>query len=1241
MSNTDFMPVSRHEPFSTVPNRTLKLLLVIAICFLWLPARAQTDYRIEKYDTRNGLQGHWVSAVQQDKAGFIWLALQDGRLARFDGQRFEHFAMNTAERQIFGGNSVLNLQIDSADQFSVMIQQQWARFDPATGRFFRPDPKDSLSAPRPDFFKLTDGRDWEKNWQILDHPKRIIRRADGANFVLHDATLIYGVLETKREIWVAAFEGLYKITPRKRLFETPFSVDFELKNGPVTGMSCYGIAESGDWLWFIGDKSLCRTSLRNPGKIETVLPADVVGGTYQMLLDRRGWLWPGRFSLEIARFNARSNMPFRPENPAQVTSIKLPATALPEIRSFLEMPDGKMWIATSTGILEIAEPTGPPTQILAAEISGVWHLYLAPDGQIWAATEQGLFRLSFAKNTGKWQVSGHFTAENCHGFGANKILSIQAAEGFLWLGSDAGLIRFHPTQLMARTFSLADGMPHRKVYFAVPDGGFLWCGTDRGLARVTLASAVKSEGLTEIRTFHVDDGLPHEEFNTLAFFKSQTTGKIYLGGLNGLTIFSPKDLEDQKTDSAPLHLIRFEKYDRRLDSTLRFSLIGQPETTPVVLEHFDQFFTLHFALLDYTDPSHNRYRYRMEGFEKNWIEAGNNNFARYTALPPGHYVFRVQAADHNGNWNPTKISLPVVVKQAWFRSWWAWLGYLLIALGVGFAVYRQRMQQVRLASKAQFLEELVQFKSRFFTNISHEFRTPLTVILGTTEQVKNDVERLETNQKDAAIPPIISKLGLLRRNGENLLRLINHILDLAKIEDNSLKLNYVQGNVVAYLRYVVESLHTLANAKNVLLRMESTETNLWMDYDPDRLLAIVHNLLTNALKFTPSGGQVTLLAHSLAHQKQLEIKVADTGIGISTDELTKIFDRFYQVDHQTNTGGTGIGLALTKELVAAMSGQISVESEVGKGTIFTVRLPVTHHASALALAPPNPFYENIIPKTPPPADAPHILLIEDNPDVVAYLTASLAEKYQIHFAYNGRVGIEMALETVPDLIISDVMMPEKDGFEVCHFLKNDARTSHIPIVLLTARADAESRLTGLRRGADIYLAKPFQPEELLAILENLLKMRRRLQQRNAEFGMQNTESRAADPNAESNVESSAANSAFRILHSAFEDFEGVFLKKVQEIFEKNLGNADFGPEDICRQVGMGQTNLNLKLNALTGVPAMQYLRKMRLHRAKKLLLESNLNVSEIAWEVGFNDPKYFSRVFSEEFGMPPSGWRKN
>lgn len=523
--------------------------------------------------------------------------------------------------------------------------------------------------------------------------------------------------------------------------------------------------------------------------------------------------------------------------------------------------------------------------------------------------------------------------------------------------------------------------------------------------------------------------------------------------------------------------------------------------------------------------------------------------------------------------------------------------------------------------------EMDAFKSRFFVNISHEFRTPLTVILGLAN-------RWAGRSATWAEAEVRQSMQLIRRNGENLLHLINEILDLAKLESQNLTLNYVQGDILARLRYTAESVHSLADAAEVSLRMECPVQNILMDYDAERLQQVVYNLLSNAIKFTPSGGQVTMRVETTrqASGETLHIAVADTGAGIPASELPFLFNRFFQAGNQSQAraGGAGIGLSLTRELVRAMGGDIQVQSREQQGSVFTVTLPISRQA------PPEPAIHTLSDGAPPPVAEtlpeagllptddlrPQLLLVEDNPDVMEYLRTCLQTHFRLDFAADGRAGIDKALDTIPDLILSDVMMPYKDGLELCDILKNDERSSHIPIVLLTAKADVESRVAGLRRGADAYLAKPFHEEELLLTLNNLLELRNKWQ---VYFGK---------------TAGAALSAPEALLPPPDLEPEITFLEKINRHLEAHLDESGFDGAALAKAMLMSEVQLYRKIKALTGKSTAIYLRSLRLQKSLALLRNNALNISEVAYAIGFEDPNYFSRTFTLEFGMSPSEMRR-
>ena len=1303
--------------FKPAPCRFFLMLLALT----WVKTVfAQADYRVERYNALNGLaNAHWVNDVQMDSTGMIWLVLNQGGLARFDGDVFTYYPLPPEWQKDFKELVMQKLVIDHRGKFWVNGLGKILFFDPVTGKFTMPDdigglPNSGIAAlrqtrngaltvfsndnlycrrPNDDRFRLAghitlpkefsiEATDTEENqhgelwvatlngfyrhakenpeleftgfagaegnpfppWKrpfglLLDSPPGFLWCSDAPQTIekmnmrgeiveryeMPEFKHLFSVLETGDLRWFGVFDGLIKVSRRNQYFQRWLDQPFDLSQGPPTGNSCYGLTESPDgFIYTASDLSLYEISPLQSGKSRVVREMPVSFRRYGMMTDRDDNIWLSRYGYNVDCYNPKTHTLRRvPHDVSNGLS-----------NSLLQDKTGLIWVACENGIVRIDPLTFAASNFPLPEKTYVWHFHQSDDNTMWAATKNGILKINPASGEVR-----QFNPNNTPGMASGEILSIHEAEGFLWCGSTGGLIRFNPNTNAAVTFSTRHGLPHNHVYAAIPAEGSLWLPTNKGLARVSLASVKKTDAdLADVDIFGADDGLPHHEFNTLTFYKAKN-GTIWLGGLNGVVAFDPKNLVLGKSADKSVIIAEFSKYDQKADSVLSYPLFKDRWPDAFVLRPEEKFFSVRFALLDYRDPKANQYSYKLEGFDSDWIFAGNQNTARYANLPPGTYTLRIRGANPNGIWSNREAMAVIVVQQVWYKTAWARALYALLAAGMIFGAWRSRVRRLRLAQQLEMehlrsenLKELEAFKSRFFTNITHEFRTPLTVVLGMSDQLRTTLEAAGAKGARPDFPALLSQTALVQRSGENLLRLVNQILDLAKLESNSLKINYIQGDVVAFVRYVSESLHSLAEARNLRLEVKGGAAEIVMDYDPERLQQIVHNLLSNAIKFTPSGGKVFLdiTSEGLTTLPMLKISVTDTGAGIPPEALSFVFDRFFQADHQKHTGasGSGIGLSLTKELVKAMGGDISVESRVGEGTTFTVRLPIGNRAEkATALTEDRgllPSFKNLA-NPPETGDRQsetnnRLLLIEDNPDVMEYLAACLRDRYILDFAYDGEAGIEKALETAPDLVISDVMMPGKNGFEVCEALKNDERSSHIPLVLLTAKADIDSRLAGLRRGADAYLAKPFHPEELLLTLNNLLELRRQMQARYLDWA---THEALPGENAPGNA-----------------DPENEFLKKLRAVVEENLSDANLDVEALCRKIGMSRTNLHNKLTALTGLSTTLYVRKLRLRRAQELLRTTDATIAEIAYEVGFNDPKFFSRVYTEEYSVPPSADRR-
>jgi len=534
---------------------------------------------------------------------------------------------------------------------------------------------------------------------------------------------------------------------------------------------------------------------------------------------------------------------------------------------------------------------------------------------------------------------------------------------------------------------------------------------------------------------------------------------------------------------------------------------------------------------------------------------------------------------------------------------------LITSYVFAFALYAQRIYTNMERRETERQKEINDAKTRLYTNITHEFRTPLTVILGLADSLKNNGQNNISAKSDTII-----------KNGKNLLQLVDQMLDLSKLESGRMSVNKINANIIPFLKYVFQLQEFYAEEKNIFMRFSSESQAYEVEFDPEKLASIVSNLLSNAIKFTPDGGLINMKVYRKDAYICFEIK--DSGIGIPQEKQETIFDRFYQVDGENTRkeGGAGIGLAITRELVHLMDGSIAVQSRTGIGTIFTVKLPFIP-ATKKSVGCANVYDEAVSLEDRTDLDDlmqissnghQRLLIVEDNPDVVGYLKACYQNHFTIHVAKDGKEGYKHAVDEIPDIIISDVMMPEMDGFELCKKLKDDFRTSHIPLVLLTAKADIPSRIEGLETGADAYIVKPFNQQELLVRMQKLLELRRKLFRR---YSNGNSLEFSSDP----------------VIQR-----EDQFFKKLNEIVQQNLGDEFFNIQVLCEEMAMSKSQLYRKFSALTNQSAAKYIRTSRMKKAKELLQTTSMNVTEVGYEVGMKSGSVFSRLFKEEFGYNPS-----
>ncbi len=777
------------------------------------------------------------------------------------------------------------------------------------------------------------------------------------------------------------------------------------------------------------------------------------------------------------------------------------------------------------------------------------------------------------------------------------------------------------------------------------EAGNIWGSTNKGIFCLIPPASNKGDHW-QFRNFTKSDGLQDDEFNTGAYARLNN-GDLAFGGVNGLNIFNPAEALAAGY-SPDVFITDILVNNEPLTPNDKTGILQQSieQTKSITLNWLQDILTLEFSSLDFTAPAQNKYRFQLGGVDKDWVESGNRRTATYLHLPPGKYVFKVQGTNSQGVWSNKIAELQINVLPPWWRSWWAYLCYTLLLGLCIWAYFRFTLNRAKLKAQLSFeqleakrVKELDTVKTQLYTNITHEFRTPLTIILGMAQQVINKPGEYFNTGMDMII-----------RNGQNLLKLVNEMLDLSKLETGKMSLQLVNGDIINFLRYIVESFHSLAESQHKQLHFLSDIDMLHVAYDPEKIRQVVTNLLSNALKFTPEKGNIYISVNEnvLAGQAEkigLVIKVKDTGIGIPEDQLEHIFDRFYQSDNSLTrkAEGTGIGLALTKELVKLMDGEIMVKSPPSgsnKGSEFTVLLPLTkvtdteagNMASLLQISrnhtiPAAPENKTVI-TNGQDAAKPLILLVEDNADVVAY-TASCLPDYRLAVGEDGKEGFEIAKEIIPDLIITDVMMPFVDGFELCKLLRSDEHTSHIPIIMLTAKADIESKLEGLSTGADAYLEKPFNKEELSIRINKLLELRKNLQQYYLKkAGLTDV---AQSP-------AMLAATGEMMLNDKKED---EFVKKVREITELHLTETNFTVEQLCKLVFMSHSQLHRKLDALTGCSPNKFIRMIRFNKAKELLKDPSNSIGSVALDCGYNDPGYFARIFKQEYGVTPQEWRVN
>jgi signal transduction histidine kinase/DNA-binding response OmpR family regulator/streptogramin lyase len=949
-----------------------------------------------------------------------------------------------------------------------------------------------------------------------------------------------------------------------------------------------------------------------------------------LYMDRRQRLWIGTYFGGLDCYDGKQFVHYR-HNLADSNSI-----ADDRVYEILEDSNNNLWIGTlSAGLDRLDRDKNifhhykgyAPNSIHAYYIS---ELMEDRDGNIWVGSANGIDVLD--KKTGHFVYYSNFT-NNPKGISNNNIISLlQDSRGLVWAGTSDGLNVFDKQNNSFKSFRIENGLPGNTILTILEDKQQrLWVSTPNGLSCIQVHQ--KNEDVNELtiscKNYDELDGLQGIAFNENAALKTHK-GELVFGGANGFNLFDPETiLPDKNIPSVVLTDLQVfnksvgigEKIDGRIVLPQAIS-----QTDAVTLKYNEDVVSFEFAALNFLHPEKNKYAYKLESFNKDWIFTdGKTRKANYTNLDPGNYTFYVKAANSDGVWNAKAVALQIKILPPFWKTPVAYLLYLAFITAVLWFGRRIILQRARMRfeieqqkQEAQRMHELDMLKIRFFTNVSHEFRTPLSLILSPMDKIIREAK--DSSQR--------KQLQLVHRNARRLLNLVNQLLDFRKMEVQELRLNPAQGDIIKFIRDICQSFTDIAEKKNIQFSCYATVESLLMPFDFDKLERILFNLLSNAFKFTGENGKVAVqLQMEMENNRQLlAIKVIDTGIGISKEKQEKIFERFFQNDIPGSmvNQGSGIGLSITKEFVKLHNGTVWVESEPGKGSCFTVSLPVIEMPAITAGQEPagleaDPEAE-IKPMVPEKAvlngKKPTLLIVEDNEDFLFYLKDNLREQFNILEAENGKTGWQKALGDHPDLVVADISMPEMNGIELCKKIKKDQRTSHIPVILLTALAGEEQQIKGLETGANDYMTKPFNFEILLSRVKNILDEQSRLRKTfQKQVDVKPADITVASPDEQ-------------------------FIFHAMEIVEKNISNPDFSVEDMSRHLFMSRVTLYKKLLALTGKTPIEFIRSFRLKRAAQLLEKSQLTISEVAYEVGFNSPKSFSKYFKTEFNLSPSSYPK-
>lgn len=1058
-----------------------------------------------------------------------------------------------------------------------------------------------------------------KNFQVITLP---VMELTKGGFLENDISAV--LADKNGGVWVGTlFQGLCYYHPCMRKFMLGHTVS---GNAVITNESIRCFYEDTNGNLFIGGGKGVFQFEPFTGKIHKVFEVDENDVCLSVMKDHSGALWIGTFLHGFycirngKKYNYLRSAVNLQSDPNQNVS-----------RVMYEDGDGRFWVSVTGGVGLFNPVTGKIQYMLSdrhPEIKSylVVHALYPLDNHTFAALgNSGVYYYDTQRD--KVWVPNELKKE---GAADTKYFCMYKDQtGLLWFGTEDGIFILNDKKKTCMQLTESDGLPNNAVTALLEDNsGVIWASTLNGLCKIECRNR-DSDLKCFITAYGVEDGLQSGKFYENAAIKTHS-GLLFFGGAHGFNFFDPAKIPYDVSKIKPVftnlllfdHPIEINKeYNGRVILRNRLN-----RTSRIVLKYNENFITISFSALNYVNPSRSYYKYRLDNYDKDWNEVITNGMgqATYTGLRPGTYKFQVYAANSDKMWGKSPAEMIIVVEPPFWITPYAIAFYILIFIAIiVFVAFKLRerarlkMKKAEEANKIRHKEELDKMKFTFFTNVSHELRTPLTLIL-------TPLETLIDEEKDSNLK---NRLQLIYRNGQRLLNLVNQLLDFRKIEMGGEKLELKMNDIIPFIEDIVRQFNDLALEKDIELTFESTVDRLFISFDHEKLYKVMSNLLSNAFKFTPAHGQISVFIQKVNKEDKdyVVIKVTDTGSGIPEKDISHIFDRFYQAEQNYNVNvlGTGIGLHLVKEYVKMHHGDVGVESVQGRGTRFTIKLPIEikdissesteratlENTESIEAGESNPVSPSTVIKK-------KILIVEDNDEFRMFMAEQLGQRFQVLVACNGMEGEKVVLTEFPDLIVSDLMMPIVDGLELCHRLKNNIQTSHIPFILLTAKSSDQTRIDSYEAGSDSYISKPFNMHVLQARIDQLITLQEKRQ-----------------------------NKFKKSLEISFEQItttslDEKLMEKALESVKNNIDNPEYSIGDLSMDVGLSRTQLNRKLQSIVNMTPLQFIRSIRLKRAGQLLRTTKLSVSEIADLTGFNTIKYFNQHFKEEFGMTPTAFRE-